>query len=134
MLQLSPVSYAKDTKALLGSVADHDNTLDRGPGSKLGHGFEDTARLWESTFCLSYEKAGSMYRNSKPVNVPPPPASELKNSLVLEKPPAFLPWDYRVADHNPTKYPILAPRHVVQVQFKTLILFSSSLQEIFLVC
>ncbi|KAG0613348.1 hypothetical protein M758_6G096300 [Ceratodon purpureus] len=113
--QLSPMSYAKDTKALLGSVADHDSYLERGPGSKLGNGFEDTARLWESTFGHSYEKAGSMYRNTKPVNMPPPPVSELKNSLVLEKPPSFLPWDHRAADHNPTKYPVLTPRHVLQV-------------------
>lgn len=109
------MSYAKDTKALLGSVADYDSFLERGPGSKLDHGFEDTARLWENTFGLSYEKAGSMYHNTKPVNVPPPPVSELRNSLVLEKPPAYFPWDYRATDHNPTKYPVLTPRHVLQV-------------------
>uniref|UniRef100_A0A7I4FBT1 GRPD C-terminal domain-containing protein n=1 Tax=Physcomitrium patens TaxID=3218 RepID=A0A7I4FBT1_PHYPA len=114
--QLAPVAYAKDTKSLLGSVADYGTgTVDRGPGSKVGQVFEDTARLWESMFGLSYERAGSMYRNFKPVNVPPPPVFELKNSLVLEKPPTFLPWDARVADQNPTKYPVLTPRHVVQV-------------------
>lgn len=79
-------------------------------------GFELTARLWENTFGISYEKAGCMYRNTKPVNVPPPPVSDLKNSLVLEKAPAsLLPWDHRVPDHNPTKYPVLTPRHVLQV-------------------
>lgn len=102
----------KDTKALFGSVAEHENTV---PGSRVGHGFEDTARLWESAFGLSYEKAGCMYRNTKPVNVPPPPVSQMKNSLVLEKPPSFLPWDHRVPDHNPAKYPVLTPRHVLQV-------------------
>ncbi|XP_024394182.1 glycine-rich domain-containing protein 2 isoform X1 [Physcomitrium patens] len=114
--QLSPVSYAKDTKALLGCIADHDGTLaERGPGSKLEKDFEDTAKLWESTYGLSYERAGCMYRNTKPVNVPPPPVSDIRTSFVIERPPSILPWDYRMADHNPTKYPILTPRHVLQV-------------------
>jgi len=60
--QLSPVAYAKDTKALLGSVVD---SVERGPGTKLAQdGFDHTATLWESTFGNSYEKAGSMYRDT----------------------------------------------------------------------
>lgn len=118
--QLAPMSYIKDTKTLLGFMADHDDTYERGgPGTKVGHAFEDTARLWESTFGLSYERAGSMYRNTRPVNVPPPPVSDLKNSCVVEKPPSLLPWDFRVADHNPTKYPVLTPRHILQVHLNS---------------
>ncbi|CAK9857891.1 unnamed protein product [Sphagnum jensenii] len=70
--QLSPIAYTKDTKALLGCIVDHDDTMERGPNTKLGHGFEDTIKLWESTFGTSYERAGSMYRGSKPVNLPAP--------------------------------------------------------------
>lgn len=126
-VQLAPVSYAKDTKALLGFMADHDDTYERGgPGTKVGHAFEDTARLWESTFGLSYERAGSMDRNSRPVNVPPPPVSDLKTSCFLDKPPSILPWDFRIADHNPTKYPVLTPRHILQVHFSSIVQFSWS--------
>ncbi|KAG0586351.1 hypothetical protein KC19_2G084200 [Ceratodon purpureus] len=113
--QLAPLSYAKDTKSLFGFMADHDDAYERGgPGTKVRHAFEDTARLWERTFGLSYERAGSMYRNSRPVNVPPPPVSDLKASCLLDKPPSILPWDFRIADQNPTKYPVLTPRHILQ--------------------
>lgn len=116
-VQLAPVAYVKDTKALLECIPDYDDTYERGgPGSKLVQGFEDTARLWESTFGLSYERAGSMYRNTRPVNVPPPPVSDpCMKSALYEKPPTILPWDFREADQNPTKYPVLTPRHVLQV-------------------
>ncbi|CAM6045164.1 unnamed protein product [Sphagnum compactum] len=70
--QLSPIAYTRDTKALLGCIVDHDDTMERGPNTKLGHGFKDTIKLWESTFGTSYERAGSMYRGSKPVNLPAP--------------------------------------------------------------
>lgn len=118
--QLSPVAYVKDTKALLECIADYEDVYERVHGSKVGHEFDDTARLWESTFGLSYERAGSMYGSTRPVNVPAPPVSDpcLKSSL-YEKPPTILPWDFRLKDNNPTKYPVLTPRHVVQVIYSS---------------
>lgn len=101
----------------MGCLVDYDNPLDRGPGPKLGIGFEDTVRLWESTFGHPYVSAGSMCRGLKPVNLPAVPlGSDVSCSTAfLESIPAILPWDFRVADQNTTKYPGLAPRHVLQV-------------------
>ncbi|KAG0591822.1 hypothetical protein KC19_1G204700 [Ceratodon purpureus] len=114
--QQVPVAYAKDTESIIGCVVDHHDNLERGPGTKLGNGFEDTARLWESTYGHPYEKAGTLYRGSKPVNLPAPPASEVTGSTqVLERVPVILPWDYRCKDENAVKYPVLSPRHVSQV-------------------
>jgi hypothetical protein len=97
---------------------DHQDNLERGPGTKLENGFEDTARLWESTFGHPYEKAGTLYRGSKPVNLPAPPASEVTGSTqVLERVPVILPWDFRSKDENVAKYPVLSPRHVSEVAF-----------------
>lgn len=114
--QQVPVAYARDTEAILGCVVDHHDNLERGPDTKLGNGFEDTARLWESTFGHPYEKAGTLYRASKPVNLPAPPASEVTGTThVLERVPAILPWDFSRTDENAKKYPVLSPRHVSQV-------------------
>lgn len=124
--QLCPVAYAKDTKALLGCVVDHDDTLERGPDTKLGHGFEDTVRLWEGTFGHPYETAGCMYRGSKPVNLPAPPFSEgTGSSKMLESVPTIFPWDFHMADHNPIKYPVLIPRNVLQVLFWSVVTLTS---------
>jgi hypothetical protein len=128
--QLSPIAYTRDTKALLGCIVDHDDTMERGPNTKLGHGFEDTIKLWESTFGTSYEKAGSMYRGSKPVNLPaprPPAPSESSsdsNYKALENVtiPVSLPWDFKPSDTNQTMFPFLSRRNVLQVdqRFKPL--------------
>jgi hypothetical protein len=104
--------------------------MERGPNTKLGHGFEDTIKLWESTFGTSYERAGSMYRGSKPVNLPaprPPAPSESSsdsNYKALENMtiPVSLPWDFKPSDNNQRMFPFLSRRNVLQVdqRFKPL--------------
>lgn len=112
--QLSPIAYARDTKALLGCVVDHDDTMERGPHTKLGDGFEDTTRLWESTFGHPYERAGSMYRGSKPVNLPAPPHDSHEEQEIFENLPVAMSYEYPMPDVN-AKFPLLSPRRVVQV-------------------
>lgn len=113
--QVSPVAYAKDTKALLGCVVDHDDSMERGPDTKLGNSFDDTSRLWESTFGHPYERAGSMYRGSKPVNLPAPPHDGSDGQQILEWKPVTLSSEYRLPDIN-RKFPLLVPRRIVQVR------------------
>lgn len=111
-----PVSYAKDTEAIIGSVVDQADNLERGPGTKFGNSFEDTAMLWETVYGHPYEQAGTLYSDLKPVKLPAPPSSEVTGSLhVLERVPVFLPWDFRSKDLNATKYPVLTQRLVSQV-------------------
>lgn len=113
-MQVSPIAYAKDTMTLMGSVVDHDDSMERGPHTKLGDGFEDTTRLWESTFGQPYERAGSLYRGSKPVNLPAPPHDDHDGEQIVEWIPGILSSDYRLSDVN-AKFPLLVPRRIVQV-------------------
>jgi hypothetical protein len=113
-MQVSPIAYAKDTMTLMGCVVDHDDSMERGPHTKLGDGFEDTTRLWESTFGQPYERAGSLYRGSKPVNLPAPPHDDHDGEEVVEWIPGSLSSDYRLSDVN-AKFPLLVPRRIVQV-------------------
>lgn len=112
-LQVSPVAYARDTKALLGCVVDHDDSMERGPNTKLGDSFEDTTQLWESTFGHPYERAGSLYKGSKPVNLPAPHDGS-DGQQILEWVPVTLPSEFRLPDVN-LKFPCLVPRRIVQV-------------------
>ncbi|XP_024365160.1 glycine-rich domain-containing protein 1 isoform X3 [Physcomitrium patens] len=111
--QVSPVAYARDTKALLGCVVDHDDSMERGPNTKLGDSFEDTTQLWESTFGHPYERAGSLYKGSKPVNLPAPHDGS-DGQQILEWVPVTLPSEFRLPDVN-LKFPCLVPRRIVQV-------------------
>ncbi|OAE30292.1 hypothetical protein AXG93_3964s1050 [Marchantia polymorpha subsp. ruderalis] len=108
--QLSPLAYANDTHALLGCVMDHDDTLEKGPNTKLDQGFQDTARLWENTFGQPYEKAGSMSRGTQPLSPTPLPSDDGG----FERVPVALPWSYQPKDVN-QYLKILSPRYVVEV-------------------
>lgn len=110
LMQLSPLAYANDTHALLGCVMDHDDTLEKGPNTKLDQGFQDTARLWENTFGQPYEKAGSMSRGTQPLSPTPLPSDDGG----FERVPVALPWSYQPKDVN-QYLKILSPRYVVEV-------------------
>ncbi|CAM6126838.1 unnamed protein product [Calypogeia fissa] len=108
--QLSPVSYAKDTEALLGCLMDHDDTMENGPNTKLGNGFQDTVRLWEKTFGLPYERAGAMPRGTQALNPTPLPSEDGG----FERVPLALTWDYHPKNVN-LSLKVLSPRYVVEV-------------------
>ncbi|KAF8024722.1 hypothetical protein BT93_F1793 [Corymbia citriodora subsp. variegata] len=65
--QLNPVSYCRDTVAIITKVLEHDDTdSDRTKGGKLNAGFLQTTKLWEETFGMNYWKAGAMHRGNAP--------------------------------------------------------------------
>lgn len=109
------MAYARDTKALFGCVIDHDDNMERGPQTELEEGFESTTRLWENTFGRPYERAGSMYRGAKPVNLPAPPHDGHDGQEILESVPVALSPDFRSPDVNYPRFPLLVPRRVLQV-------------------
>ena len=107
------MAYARDTTALFGCVMDHDDNMERGPDTELEEGFESTTRLWERTFGRPYERAGSMYRGAKPVNLPAPPHD---GQEILERVPVALSApDFHSSDENYPRFPFLVPRRVLQV-------------------
>ncbi|KAJ7529008.1 hypothetical protein O6H91_15G030100 [Diphasiastrum complanatum] len=104
--QLSPIAYAKDTRAILGWTLDHDDLLDPGPETKLEQGFKDTKKLWENIFGFPYERAGIFYRaSSSGSNLPKAKFQEL--SIIMS-------WDEYPKDIN-TKLVSLHPRHMIEV-------------------
>ncbi|XP_024383677.1 glycine-rich domain-containing protein 1 [Physcomitrium patens] len=112
--QLSPVAYARDTEALMGCVIHHDDSMERGPHTELEEGFDSTSRLWEDTFGQPYERAGTMYRGAKPVNLPAPPHDGHDGQEILERVPAALSSNFRPPDVN-TRFRLLVPRRIVHV-------------------
>ena len=109
------MAYGKDTEALIGCIIDHDDNMERGPHTKLEECFERTKRLWENTFGLPYERAGSMYRGAKPVNLPAPPHDGHDGQEILESIPAALSPDFRSPDVNFPRFPLLVPRRILQL-------------------
>ncbi|KAG0504602.1 hypothetical protein KC19_N016200 [Ceratodon purpureus] len=113
--QVSPVAYARDTKSLFGCIIDHDDNMERGPHSPLEDGFKCTTKLWENTFGRPYERAGSMYRGAKPVNLPAPPHDGHDGQEILESIPVALSPEFHSPDMNYPRFPLLVPRQVLQV-------------------
>ncbi|KAL2654252.1 hypothetical protein R1flu_022380 [Riccia fluitans] len=108
--QLSPLAYANDTHALFGRIMDHDDSLEKGPNSKLDQGFQDTLRLWENTFGQPYERAGAISQGTQPRS--PTPLSVEDGGF--ERVPVALPWCYETRDVN-RDLKVLHPRYVVEV-------------------
>ena len=65
--QIQPILYQNETKAILGHVLPHDDSVnDRTPGSKLNNSEEITRKLWKKTFNQDFSRPGSMYRGMPP--------------------------------------------------------------------
>jgi hypothetical protein len=65
--QLYPFEYADDTKSVLATMLQHDDTsIDRSPGSLLTESFQKTSDLWRKFFNESYYFPGAMYRGEPP--------------------------------------------------------------------
>ena len=65
--QVHPHAYQRDTKAILGIVLKHDDSVtDRQQGSKLSNSDEETRKLWRSRFNVPFARPGSMFRGNPP--------------------------------------------------------------------
>lgn len=89
---------------------DHDDSMENGPNTTLGNGFQDTVRLWEKTFGLPYERAGSMPGGTQALSPTPLPADDGG----FERVPLALTWDYHPQNVN-LNLKFLNPRYVVEV-------------------
>ncbi|BBN14328.1 hypothetical protein MPTK1_6g10720 [Marchantia polymorpha subsp. ruderalis] len=91
--QLHPIAYARHTRALFGTILDHDDTdTDRGEGAKLHSSFLETCDKWWATFGTVYERAGAMYRGPEPQPIPQSPDNDPK---ALEEERRLLEFTYK---------------------------------------
>ena len=66
--QLFPISYERDTTAILGYLLNHDDeTTDRSPGSKLATSDLETRALWEQVYSENFVIPGVLNRGKSPV-------------------------------------------------------------------
>ncbi|KAM0953050.1 putative Glycine-rich domain-containing protein [Dioscorea sansibarensis] len=87
--QLQPVSYCKDTVALLGRLLQHDEAdagadagTDANQEIELESAFSETRKQWECLYGWRYWRAGATFKDYKPSPVlvsPYQPNSEIKN-------------------------------------------------------
>ena len=79
--QVHPLAYAKDTRALLGKVLNHDDSVnDRSPGSRLTTSHDETKALWEASG-RSLSENGAMFRGIPPFPIGPSLPSDRYNGL-----------------------------------------------------
>ena len=65
--QLHPLTYKRDTTAVLGKMFNHDDSVnDRAPNSKLNMSDDQTRKLWKDTFQGEFPQAGCMFRGEPP--------------------------------------------------------------------
>lgn len=65
--QVHPLEYNRDTRAVLGFVLKHDDSVnDRSEGSKLNNADDVTRKLWYETFKVHFARPGSMFRGNPP--------------------------------------------------------------------
>ena len=67
--QVKPTEYGRDTKAIVGYLLPHDDSVnDRSPGSKLCNSEEITVKLWGETYGAFYpfQSSGAMFRGESP--------------------------------------------------------------------
>lgn len=84
--QLHPHAYQRDSKAILGLVLKHDDSVnDRSEGSKLSNADEITRQLWWTRFRVAFARPGAMFRGNPPYGRLRKVTSTFQKSLLAPK-------------------------------------------------